>query len=263
VSICPKCHSRAERDTDTLDNLVCSSWYFLRYTSPGVDDLPFDLDKSDYWLPADRYAAPADRATGHLLYARFFWKAIRDLGVVQGDEPFRHLTTPGPIATRSGTALDMAEWVREFGADAVRAYLLSLGPWEEGGIVGRDGVETTFGWLQKVHSLALSGGLPEVGDSAAEAELAHAARETTAAISAALEGLCPEQAVSTLRRFTERLGQALASGRVGRGYWRSAIRALLLMLAPIAPHLAEDLWEKTGHSFSIHSQPWPSPDIAS
>ncbi len=137
---CPKCGGHAQRETDTMDTFMCSNWYFLRYTSPGYDKGPFDDKKLAYWMPVDQYTGGAEHATMHLFYARFFTKAIRDLGLVKFDEPFTRLFNQGTVvfagakmSKSRGNVVTPDEYVAKMGSDTVRAYLMFVGPWDQGG----------------------------------------------------------------------------------------------------------------------------------
>ena len=138
---CPVCGAPAQRETDTMDTFMCSSWYFLRYSSPDYNIGPFDPEKIRYWLPVDQYTGGAEHAVMHLLYARFFIKAIRDIGLVDIDEPFIRLFNQGTIISQKqkmsksrGNVVNPDDYVAELGADTVRAYLMFIGPWDRGGL---------------------------------------------------------------------------------------------------------------------------------
>jgi leucyl-tRNA synthetase len=161
---CPKCHSPAQRETDTMDTFMCSSWYFLRYASPHDTSAAFDREKVKAWLPVDLYTGGAEHATMHLLYARFFTRAIRDMGLVDFSEPFARLFNQGTIISQKfkmsksrGNVVTPDEYVAELGADAVRAYLMFVGPWEQGGEWNDQAIGGMHRWLNRVWNLALKG----------------------------------------------------------------------------------------------------------
>ncbi|OGO59839.1 MAG: leucine--tRNA ligase, partial [Chloroflexi bacterium RBG_19FT_COMBO_48_23] len=161
---CPKCSSPAKRETDTMDTFMCSSWYFLRYTSPGADDYPFDKKKLKHWMPVDMYTGGAEHAVMHLLYSRFFIKAIRDCGIVDFDEPFIRLFNQGTIIYQGdkmsksrGNVVTPDVYVSEIGADAVRAYLMFIGPWDLGGEWSDQGIVGMSRWVNRVWNLVTAG----------------------------------------------------------------------------------------------------------
>ena len=157
---CPACGAPARRETDTMDTFMCSSWYQLRYASPGCDTAPFDRDKLEYWCPVDQYTGGAEHATMHLLYSRFFTKALRDMGIVGFDEPFTRLFNQGVIVIErqkmsksKGRVVNPDEYVAELGADAVRAYLMFIGPWDQGGEWDDSGISGMSRWMNRIWNL--------------------------------------------------------------------------------------------------------------
>jgi len=265
---CPHCKGPARRETDTMDTFMCSSWYFLRYASPNYDQGPFDPEEIRCWLPVDQYTGGAEHAVMHLLYARFFIKAIRDLGLVDFDEPFIRLFNQGTIIAQRqkmsksrGNAINPDEYVAEMGADVVRAYLMFIGPWEQGGEWDDTGINGTNRWLHRVWNLVLEGEEivfpgPEAAQDA-DKELRHRRHKTIKKVTGDLERFRFNTMLAVLMEFTNYLGKVAQERSVSASVWREAIDALLLLLAPTAPHLAEELWAKTGHSYSIHNQAFP------
>ena len=263
---CPRCSAPAKRETDTMDTFMCSSWYFLRYTSPNCENAPFDADKVKYWLPVDLYTGGAEHAVMHLLYARFFIKALRDMGLVDFDEPFTRLFNQGVIIAEKqkmsksrGNVITPDEYVSELGVDTVRAYLMFVAPWEQGGEWDDSGISGVSRWLNRVWNLVLGG--YSCGDSIArikaERELSRITHQTIRKVTNDLEKLRFNTMIAALMEFTNYLSRVKEAGNVSDSDWRGSIDALLLLLAPTAPHLAEELWERIGHSYSIHNQSWP------
>ncbi len=159
---CPECGGTARRETDTMDTFICSSWYFLRYTSPDIDDVPFDESNVKYWMPVDLYTGGAEHAVMHLLYARFFTKAIRDIGLVDFGEPFSRLFNQGIIIAQKqkmskskGNVVNPDTYVSELGADTVRAYLMFVAPWEQGGEWNDSGISGISRWFNRLWKLLL------------------------------------------------------------------------------------------------------------
>ena len=264
---CPKCSGTARRETDTMDTFICSSWYFLRYTSPETGDAPFNAEKMRYWLPVDLYTGGAEHAVMHLLYARFFVKALRDMGLVNFDEPFNRLFNQGTIicsgdkmSKSRGNVIAPDEYVAEAGADAVRGYLMFIGPWELGGEWNDRGLVGVSRWLNRVWSLATTDYSSRVVDLETEKEFLHLMHKTIKEVTADLERLRFNTMLASLMEFSNYLSKVKERGMVSDSLWGEAISHFLLLLAPTAPHLAEELWTRTGHPYTIHNQPWPEYD---
>jgi leucyl-tRNA synthetase len=264
---CPKCAGPARRETDTMDTFMCSSWYFLRYTSPGIDSAPFDDAKVKYWLPVDLYTGGAEHAVMHLFYARFFAKALKDMGLIDFDEPFTRLFNQGTIIYRGdkmsksrGNVIAPDEYVAKLGADAVRGYLMFVGPWELGGEWNDRGIIGISRWLNRVWKLVTIEYRSRVVDPEAEKELLHVTHKTIKEVTADLEKFRFNTMLSSLMEFSNFLSGVEDRGAVSGSLWRQSISYLLVLLAPSAPHLTEELWNRTGHGYSIHNQPWPEYD---
>ena len=264
---CPKCSGPARRETDTMDTFMCSSWYFLRYVSPQNRDAPFDATKVKYWLPVDLYTGGPEHAVMHLFYARFFLKALRDIGLVGFDEPFTRLFNQGTIIYRGdkmsksrGNVIAPDEYVAELGADAVRGYLMFIGPWELGGEWNDRCIVGVSRWLNRVWSLVTSDYISRIIDPEAEKEFLHLTHKTIKEVTTDLEKFRFNTMVASLMEFSNYLSKVKENRVVSDSLWREAISYFLLLLAPTAPHLAEESWIRTGHPYSIHNQPWPEYD---
>jgi leucyl-tRNA synthetase len=261
---CPCCGEQAQRETDTMDTFMCSSWYFLRYASPQYSDGPFDPERLKYWLPVDLYTGGVEHATMHLFYARFFIKALRDMGIVDFGEPFIKLFNQGKIilgkrkmSKSRGNVVSADEYTSESGADAMRAYLMFIGPWDHGGEWNDNGLVGIWRWLNRVWNLVLDEacGASPVNEN----ELHRMTHKTIKKVNEDLEGFHFNTMLAALMEFTNYLARVKETSAVeGSLAWREAADALLLMLAPSLPHLAEELWERTGHAYSIHHQPFPA-----
>jgi leucyl-tRNA synthetase len=261
---CPKCSGPARRETDTMDTFMCSSWYFLRYTSPKKRGASFDAAKVKYWLPVDVYTGGAEHAVMHLFYARFFIKALNDMGLIDFDEPFARLFNQGTIIYRGdkmsksrGNVISPDEYVAKLGADAVRGYLMFIGPWELGGEWSDRGIIGISRWLNRVWSLVTTDYASHVVDPEADKALLRLTHKTIKEVTADLEKFRFNTMLSSLMELSNYLSRVKESGTVSDSLWGETIRYFLLLLAPSAPHLAEELWNRNGHPYSIHDQSWP------
>jgi leucyl-tRNA synthetase len=262
---CPRCHSPAQRETDTMDTFMCSSWYYLRYCSPHDAAAAFDAEKVKLWCPVNFYTGGAEHAVMHLLYVRFFAKAIRDMGLVDFDEPFLKLFNQGVIILNQakmsksrGNVVNPDVYVAELGADTVRAYLMFIGPWDQGGEWNDSGISGISRWLNRAWNLA-TGGYVSRGASGDD-DLVRLAHQTIKRVTEDIEKLRFNVMVAALMEFTNYLGKVKDSGSTSESVWKDAIKTLLLLLAPTAPHIAEELWLQTGQEYSIHCQSWPEWD---
>jgi len=269
---CPTCGGPARRETDTMDTFMDSNWYFVRYTSPGVTSGPADPAKAAKWLPVDQYTGGAEHAVMHLLYARFFAKAARDIGKPESgvafDEPFTRLFNQGQILGPDGQRMSKSrgnviapdEQVQKYGADAFRAYLMFLGPWDEGGPFDLSGISGITRWLNRLWSLMTEE--PRFTDDAEGGrEIRRWTHRTIKRVSEDLEKFRFNTMLAGLMEFTNFLTKAREDA-VDRAAWGEATRAMTLLVAPSLPHLAEELWERLGGAYSVHNQAWPAFDPA-
>jgi leucyl-tRNA synthetase len=266
-TICPKCSSPAQRETDTMDTFMCSSWYFLRYTSPDEYKFPFDKTRMKYWMPVDLYTGGAEHANMHLLYARFFTKAIRDIGVVPFGEPFSKLFNQGLIIYKGdkmskskGNVVTPDTYVGELGADTVRVYLMFVGPWEMGGEWNDNGIVGMNRWLHRVWNLAVADYVAKTASLDAEKELNRLIHKTIKKVTEDVERFRFNTMLAALMEFTNYLSKVQDEGNVSASIWEESIKVMLLLLAPSAPHLTEELWAMLDYPYSIHNQSWPKWD---
>jgi leucyl-tRNA synthetase len=264
---CPKCASPARRETDTIDGFMCSCWYFLRYCSPHYSKAAFDPAIVKQWMPVDIYTGGAEHAVMHLLYTRFFIKAIRDMGLVDFGEPFLKLFNQGIIISghekmskSRGNVVNPDEYVAELGVDTVRAYMMFIAPWEQGGEWDDSGISGISRWLNRVWHLVLEEYRPSGNQG--DGELVRMTHQTIKKVTEDLDKLRLNTMVAALMEFTNYLNRVKDAGSVSQSGWDSSIKTLLLLLAPTAPHLAEELWQRVGLKYSVHNQSWPEWDEA-
>ncbi len=269
---CPRCGAPAERETDTMDTFVDSSWYQYRYLSPHDPDRPFDPEAGRRWLPVDQYTGGVEHAVMHLLYTRFFTKVMRDLGLVAFDEPMVRLFNQGIILGPDGNRMSKSrgnvvnpdDYVGTMGADVVRAYLMFLGPWDSGGPWNPQGIEGIHRFLHRVWHLVLDTAPGDETPPEAGSPLASAVRRTVhrtlRRVTDDLESFRFNTALAALMECTNALARLRDEGASRTAEWAPALRTLVLMLAPFTPHLAEELWARLGQPYSVHRQPWPEVD---
>ncbi|MFV1956614.1 MAG: leucine--tRNA ligase [bacterium] len=281
---CPKCGGQANRETDTMDTFIDSSWYFFRYTDPSYEDGPFNPAESEYWMPVDQYIGGIEHAILHLLYARFFTKALRDLGLTEADEPFRRLLTQGMVikdgakmSKSMGNVVPAEDMLSRYGADTARMFILFASPPDKELDWSDQGVEGSFRFLSRLHRLItentdlLKEGLVE--DVASEddktAQLRHVIHKSIKKVTEDIsERFQFNTAISAIMELVNKTQKFLADGEIegksGRAAAGEAARTIVKLIAPFAPHLAEELWETMGLPYSILSQEWPvfDPELA-
>jgi leucyl-tRNA synthetase len=257
---CPQCGGPAERETDTMDTFVDSSWYQYRYLSPHYDEGPFDPEEGEKWLPVDQYTGGIEHATMHLLYTRFWTKVMRDLGLVDFDEPMRRLFNQGIIlgpdgekmSKSRGNVVNPQDFVDRYGSDALRCFLMFIGPWNQGGPWDGHGIEGVARFLRRAYSLVAG------SDSSGRADPGELDRRTARLVKRITEDLQAFRFNTALAALMEHTNYLLAvRGEVGDYEWAEALRTFVLVLAPFAPHHAEEMWSLMGLPYSVHEQTWP------
>ena len=268
---CPQCGGPAKREVDTMDTFVCSSWYQYAYMSPYYEgNVPFDPEIGRYWLPVDQYTGGIEHATMHLMYTRFFTKAMRDLGLVDFDEPMKRLFNQGIIlgedsekmSKSRGNVVNPDDIVSTMGADTTRAYLMFIGPWEEGGPWSSQGIEGVYRFLNRVWDVVV-GTPPVTSAPPTEQEVANLRRMTHKTIRRVTEDMDKfafNTMLAALMEYNNYLVKAKNTPVYGTPAWDEAVRSLILMLAPVCPHIAEEMWERIGGPYSVHQQRWPEWD---
>ena len=265
---CPACGGPAKRETDTMGGFACSSWYFLRFTSPHFHQGPFEPHAMRYWMPVDLYVGGAEHAVLHLLYARFWTKVLADSGLVLFREPFASLRNQGQLLAPDGTRMSKSRGnvitpdniVLSHGADALRVYEMFMAPFDQDIAWNPEGLSGARRFLNRIWSLyreTYVGSLNATGDDPALNRLQH---KTIRNVEQRIEGFRLNTMVSTLMEFTNALSDRHRVGSWRTAAFHQALETLLLLSAPAAPHIAEELWQLTGHTGSVHQQAWPAWD---
>ena len=265
---CPSCGLAARRETDTMDTFIDSSWYFLRYTSPHEQTAPFDPELANHWMAVDQYTGGIEHAILHLLYSRFFQKVLRDAGMVDAVEPFERLFTQGMV-TRGGKAMSKSagngvapdDLVSSEGADAGRIYEMFIGPPEEDAEWTDEAVAGPVRFLQKLWRLTLD---PEsiavTGSGADAAALRRKVHQTIRKVTEDYENFRFNTAVAALMELSNAMQDHLAGGGARGSEWDEAISVMIRLLNPMAPHIGEELWERTGGHGLAADATWPEYD---
>lgn len=270
---CPVCGGPAKRDPDTLDTFVCSSWYFLRYVDNKNDKEAFDRKKVDALLPVDKYIGGAEHACMHLLYARFFTKALRDMGYLDFDEPFKSLVHQGTILGPDGNKMSKSRGnvvspdalVERYGSDAFRLYLMFGFSYIEGGPWNDKGLESIRRFTDRVERLVRSGigsAYADRPEGDAEKEIRYVLNRTIKSVSADLETFSFNTALARIMELTNVLTDYSLNVKEKHPFFREAVHEFIKVLAPFAPHFCEELWEMTGHRTSVFREKYPEADEA-
>jgi leucyl-tRNA synthetase len=263
---CPKCNGKARRETDTMDTFICSSWYFYRYCDAQNSEHAFAKDKADTWMPVDQYIGGIEHAILHLLYSRFFAKFLFDLKLVPTDEPFSNLLTQGMVvkdgakmSKSKGNVVDPDAIVDKYGADTARLFILFAAPPEKELEWSDKGVEGCYRFLNRVWRLVTEKSKHQTSNIKInpKSQLAKKSHQTIKAVSDDIERFSFNTAIAKMMELINEMSKAESIAK-------KSINALLIMLAPFAPHITEELWQQLGNSESIHLQSWPSfdPEIA-
>ena len=255
---CPKCGGPARRDTDTLDTFVDSAWYMYRYVDPKYDAGFMNKELGKKWLPVQQYTGGVEHAILHLLYMRFMTKALRDLGELWFDEPALRFRYQGTIVFKGrkmsksrGNVETPDAYVEKYGADTLRLFMMFMGPWVHGADWDASGIEGVHRFLRRVWELAQSD--TEASDSR-DADVDRAVHHTIAKVTEDLQTESFNTAVAAMMELSNALQHATGPSR------DEGVATLLLLLAPFAPYMTEELWERRGGRGSIHRQSWPTYD---
>ena len=272
---CPECQGEARRETDTMDTFVDSSWYFYRYTSAHYESAPIQDEAVDYWFPVDLYIGGVEHAILHLIYMRFFTKVMRDLGLVQFDEPVSRLFTQGMVL-KDGSAMSKSrgnvvspdEVVQEYGADALRLFVLFAAPPDRDLDWSDRGLEGCFRFLNRLWRML--GKVPGENDASAAGDqelnergraLRRKSHQTIRKVTDDLERMHQNTAIAAIMELLNAVYEYVDREEQHEGdLLREVLEAIALLLSPFAPHFCEEMWEGLGHAESITFTPWPTYD---
>ena len=266
---CPVCGGPATRETDTMDTFMCSSWYHLRYLSPHYNKGPFDPTEYNYWMPVDTYTGGIEHATMHLLYTRFFHKAMRDDGVTKGNEPMMQLRNQGMVLGEDGDKMSKSKGnviapdvlVNKYGADTVRTYLMFFARWEMGAPWDSQGIEGSARWIRRIWTLFTDQTPTGAASDETKKNLRRNVHQTLRKVTRNFDNFEFNTIISSLMELLNDMYKAREAGAAGSTEWNEAQEIYLKMLAPVAPHIAEELWTNHLHNpYSIHQQSWPKVD---
>ena len=266
---CHACGGPAKRETDTMDTFMDSSWYMMRYLSPNFSDGPVDPELAKAWLPVDQYTGGAEHAVMHLLYSRFFIKALYDMGMVDFEEPFLRLFNQGVILGQDhekmsksrGNVVNPDDVVGVMGADAVRCFLMFIGPWDHGGPWSGEGINGIARWLNRVWDIASrDAGALDGSVGSASRDTRRLLHQTVRKCYNDLDKFKFNTAIASMMELTNHLNKVWAEESIEPELWKECVEKLLLLLAPMAPHMTEELWESTDRTYSIHQQEFPAWD---
>lgn len=290
ATTCPVCGAEAKRETDTMDTFTCSSWYYMRYTDAHNDELPFDPAKANAWMPVDQYIGGIEHAILHLLYSRFFTKVLRDLGMLSFDEPFTNLLCQGMVLDANGEVMSKSkgnvvspeEMIQGYGADSVRAAMLFMGPPEKEKLWNEDGLAGMYKFLNRAwrqvydlvglageESFYQEGSANEAGQQDALDALVRERHRVVGKVTDDIERSNFNTAIAAVMELSNAIADYLRkcspasreASDFSREFDREVAAVYVQLLAPIAPHWAEELWHKAlGNTTFVHEQSWPTFD---
>jgi leucyl-tRNA synthetase len=274
---CPKCGGPGSRETDTMDTFACSSWYHFRFASPHDEAAAFDREKVEYWLPVDLYVGGAEHAVMHLLYARFFCKVAQDADYVSFGEPYARLRNQGMIQAEDGQKMSKSKGnvvtpdsvVERYGADSLRVYELFIAPFEQSVAWSDRGVQGCLRFLSRFWNLVAevveaqgSGVAADEAEAEKGRQVLRTLNKTIRKVMHDLETFRFNTAVSALMELQNEVLEvwAGARGALTLAQWREVVTDMTLLVAPMAPHIAEEVWELLGHAETVLDAAWPAWD---
>ncbi len=269
-TVCPKCGGKAHRDPDTMDTFVDSSWYFLRFPDNKNNQAAFDTAKINQMLPVDKYVGGQEHATMHLLYARFFTKALRDMGYLNVDEPFKSLVHQGMILGPDGQKMSKSKgntinpdgYIQKYGSDVLRMYLEFAFAYTEGGPWSDAGIEAIARFTKRIE--ALFDKYEETNDTSsdmgkAEKDLNYVRHASIKAITHDIDLFQFNTSLARIMEYLNALNQYM-QGPINKAFLKECLESFVTVLAPFAPHFSEELWESLGHTSSVFKEQWPTFD---
>jgi leucyl-tRNA synthetase len=270
---CPICGGAATREVDTMDTFIDSSWYFLRYADPHNDEEAWSQQAMQEWLPIDQYIGGPEHATMHLLYARFFIKALHDMGYLNFDEPFTRLYHQGMVLGSDGQKMSKSRgnveapdgYVEKYGADTVRGYMMFIGPFDQGGSFKAENLEGVWRFLNRFWTLVTDAWVEGKVSTAETPESKAIARLRNKTIKRVTEDVSVfhfNTALSALMECNNAMIKQQGEPVAHSAEYRQTLEAMMQMLAPMMPYITEELWHLTGHESSIHLTDWPAYDEA-
>lgn len=273
-TICPLCGKPARRETDTMDTFVCSSWYFLRFTDPKNTKAPFDRKKADAWMPVDQYIGGVEHAILHLMYARFFTKVLSDFGLCSCDEPFKNLLTQGMVlkdgakmSKSKGNVVSPEDIIEKYGADTARLFILFAAPPERDLEWSDQGVEGCYRFLNRIwrlveestHVVANAGEIDSGHLNEEDREMLYVINRTVKKVTEDIkERFNFNTAISAVMEMVNALYQYKENPGATPAVLKEGLTKLIVLMAPFAPHITEELWEMIGEAVGVHLQRWPS-----
>jgi leucyl-tRNA synthetase len=263
---CPECGAMARRETDVSDTFLDSAWYFLRYPSTGFDDRPFDPALTRKWLPVRSYIGGNEHAVLHLMYSRFITMVLKDLGLIDFEEPFTRFRAHGTIvkdgakmSKSRGNVVIPDDFIARWGADTFRMYMMFLGPYQEGGDFRDEGITGISRFLDKLWAMVGQASKGPVGPSHTAA--VRKLHQTIGKVTADIAELRYNTAISAMMEYLNTLREGLEESRAA-GVPTALLEPLAILLAPFAPHFAEEVWERLGHADGVFQAEWPLFDKA-
>ncbi|HEX7734606.1 MAG TPA: leucine--tRNA ligase [Ktedonobacteraceae bacterium] len=264
---CPTCGGPATREADTMDTFICSSWYFLRYADPKNAEQAWSQEAMRRWLPVDQYIGGAEHAVMHLLYARFFIKALRDMGHMNFNEPFTRLFHQGIVLGPDGQKMSKSrgnvvapdEYVTKYGADTVRGYMMFIGPFDQGGTFKSENLAGVWRFLTRFWDLIGENWVenPNSAETPASQAVERLRHKTIKRVTEEISNLRFNTALAALMECNNALIKLQSEEVAHSAAFQRTLENMLQLLAPLAPHIAEELWQQTGHTGSIHTTEWP------